>query len=75
MRSGPYRFTRNPMYLGMTTALTGVAILLGTLTPFLLIPLFAAWIDFRFISREETMLVGTFGEEYERFRREVRRWI
>jgi len=59
----------------MTLVLTGLAILLGTLAPFLLIPPFAGWIDYRFVSVEESMLLDTFGEEYERFKREVRRWI
>ena len=60
--TGPYRFTRNPMYLGLVLALIGVAALLGTLTPWLVIPAFAWWIRRRFILQEEAMLEGKFGE-------------
>src|SRR5688572_10224484 len=53
--TGPYRVTRNPMYLGMVMLLIGVAIMLGTLTPWLAIPPFAWWINRRFIAQEEVM--------------------
>ena len=72
---GPYRFTRNPMYLGMVMLLIGVAVMLGTLTPGLVIPPFAWWISRRFIAQEEVMLEERFGEEYLQFMRRVRRWI
>ena len=73
--SGPYRITRNPMYLGLVTSLIGVATTLGTLTPWLVVPAFAWWIDRRFIAHEELMLAEHFGDEYEEFKRRVRRWI
>ena len=73
--TGPYRFTRNPMYLGMVSALIGLAILLGTLTPWLPIPIFAWWIDRRFIRQEEAMLEAQFAEEYRDLKRRVRRWL
>ena len=73
--TGPYRFTRNPMYLGLVMLLIGVALMLGTLTPWLVIPAFAWWINRRFIAQEEVMLEERFGEEYLRFKQRVRRWI
>ena len=73
--SGPYRFTRNPMYLGLVTSLVGVATLLGTLTPWLVIALFAWWIDRRFVRQEEAMLEAQYGEEYRELKRRVRRWL
>lgn len=73
--AGPYRFTRNPMYLGLVAALIGVATLLGTLTPWLVVPPFAWWINRRFIAQEEVMLEARFGAEYVRFKERVRRWI
>ena len=73
--TGPYRFTRNPMYLGMVMLLIGVAIMLGTLTPWLVIPAFAWWIGRRFIAQEEAMLEERFGAEYLEFKRRVRRWV
>lgn len=72
---GVYRFSRNPMYLGLIAILAGVAILLGTLNSFLPIPFFAFLIQQRFILREEAMLAGNFGDRYCDYRREVRRWI
>ena len=73
--TGPYRFTRNPMYLGLVLALFGIATLLGTLSPWFVIPLFAAWIHRRFILQEEAMLEERFGDEYATFKQRVRRWI
>jgi protein-S-isoprenylcysteine O-methyltransferase Ste14 len=73
--SGPYRFTRNPMYLGMVIALIGVGLMLGSLTPFLVIAAFAVLIDRRFIRVEEAMLQEAFGSAYTEFTSRVRRWL
>ena len=75
VRTGMYRVTRNPMYLGMVLALLGIALLLGSLSPFLLIPLFAWFIHSQFIVHEEVMLETLFGEEYLHFKATVRRWL
>lgn len=75
VQSGMYRITRNPMYLGMVTVLTGTAVLLGNLSPFLMPVLFALIIRHRFIRVEEAMLEKTFGDEYREFKQQVRRWI
>ncbi|NIO84348.1 MAG: hypothetical protein GTN53_27945, partial [Candidatus Aminicenantes bacterium] len=56
VRSGMYRVTRNPMYLGMVLVLLGIALILGSLSTFLLIPLFAWLIQSLFIVHEEAML-------------------
>ena len=72
---GPYRFTRNPMYLGMVISLAGAAIMFGTLSPWLPIPAFACWINHRFIAQEEVMLEEHFGADYLAFKKRVRRWI
>lgn len=72
---GPYRFTRNPMYLGLALSLLGLAIWLGTLTPFLVVPLFAWVITVRFIRREEQRLETRFGDQYRAYKARVRRWI
>jgi protein-S-isoprenylcysteine O-methyltransferase Ste14 len=73
--SGFFKFTRNPMYLGMVLALIGVALILGSLAAFLPIPVFAWWIQSRFIKREETFLEETFGDAYREYRAKVRRWL
>jgi protein-S-isoprenylcysteine O-methyltransferase Ste14 len=72
---GPYRFTRNPMYLGLAIALAGVAVALGSLTPWLVIPLFIWVITARVIRAEEAIMRARFGEEYQRYTERVRRWI
>jgi len=72
---GPYRVTRNPIYLGMVCALVGVAVVAGSLTPFLVVPLFAWLIDRRFIRAEEAMLEQTFGARFAAYKARVRRWL
>ena len=72
---GPYRFTRNPMYLAMAGILVGTAIWLGSVTPWLVLPAFMALIAERFIAPEEAMLERVFGEGYARYRATVRRWL
>jgi protein-S-isoprenylcysteine O-methyltransferase Ste14 len=73
--TGPYRFTRNPMYLGMVAILAGVALLLGSVAPALVVPAFAWSMQKRFIEPEERQLEEAFGEEYRTYRRRVRRWL
>ena len=72
---GPYRFTRNPMYLGMAGLLLGAAILFGTLAPFLIVPVFVALIEWRFILAEEAFLAAELGEAYAEYKAKVRRWL
>ncbi|MGB5246319.1 MAG: isoprenylcysteine carboxylmethyltransferase family protein [Woeseia sp.] len=72
---GCYRFTRNPMYLGMVLVLLGVDVLLGSLTPFLILPVFVLIIHRVFILREEAMLEELFGDEYRKFKGRIRRWL
>jgi protein-S-isoprenylcysteine O-methyltransferase Ste14 len=72
---GFYRYTRNPMYLGMVTALLGVAMLFGTLSAFLPIPIFVWIIQKHFIEGEERFLEEIFGEQYLAYKGKVRRWL
>ena len=72
---GLFRYTRNPIYLGGVFILSGVAILLGSLTPFAVIPAFIWLIQSIFIRVEEGMLETAFGEEYSEYRNKVRRWL
>ncbi|MFO1402522.1 MAG: isoprenylcysteine carboxylmethyltransferase family protein [Steroidobacteraceae bacterium] len=73
--TGVYRFTRNPMYLGLTLVLLGAAVLQGSLGACLPIPLFVLIIQKRFIEGEERFLTEIFGEQYLSYRRRVRRWL
>jgi len=72
---GPYRLSRNPIYLGMVVALLGLGMMLGSLTPFAVVPVFAWAIQHRFIRPEEAMLEGTFGAAYAEYKAAVRRWL
>jgi protein-S-isoprenylcysteine O-methyltransferase Ste14 len=73
--AGPYKFTRNPMYLGMAGILLGAAVLMGSLSPFIVIPAFMALITERFIVPEEAKLEAAFGREYLDYKARVRRWL
>ena len=73
--SGTFKYTRNPMYLGMVLILFGAAVLLGTLSPLIIIPLFAITMDRIFIVAEERMLDERFGDEWKHYKKNVRRWI
>ena len=73
--TGVYRLSRHPMYLGMIFILTGVALLLGSLSPYIIIPIFAFLMDSTFISTEESMLDTRFDDEWRKYKSTVRRWL
>jgi len=75
LTEGVYSISRNPMYLGFVATLMGVAILLGTLTPYVVTIMFAFLLDLMFIRREEQNLEQRFGEEWLEYKYRVRRWI
>jgi protein-S-isoprenylcysteine O-methyltransferase Ste14 len=72
---GPYRLTRNPMYVGLTAAYLGEAGLLRQAWPIVLLPLTLAYVNWIVIPLEEARLKEVFGDEYEQYRAKVRRWI
>jgi protein-S-isoprenylcysteine O-methyltransferase Ste14 len=72
---GPYRFSRNPMYVGLTIAYIGEAGILQQVWPMVLVPLCVAYVNWVVIPVEEGKLREVFGEEFERYRVRVRRWI
>ena len=75
IRHGLYRCSRNPMYVGAVLLLTGVAILLGSVAPLLVVIAFFALLQEGFVRPEERLLEETFGEPYRAYRRSVRRWL
>lgn len=73
--TGVYGFVRNPMYLGLVLVLVGVALLLGSLTPWAVVPAFALLLDRRFVRAEEAMLAIRFESAWTAYRGRVRRWL
>ncbi len=72
---GPYRFTRNPMYIGLTIAYLGEALLLSHFWPIVFLPVAIAYVNWIVIPLEESKLQGTFGIQYDEYRARVRRWL
>jgi protein-S-isoprenylcysteine O-methyltransferase Ste14 len=72
---GPYRFTRNPLYVGMTLIYAGISARANSLPAALLLPLVLAVMRRGVIEREEAYLERKFGDEYLRYKDRVRRWI
>jgi protein-S-isoprenylcysteine O-methyltransferase Ste14 len=70
-----YRFTRNPMYLGLATLLLAWAIYLGNLAALAGVPLFILYMNRFQIAPEERALEARFGAEYIAYRARVRRWL
>ena len=73
--SGPYRFTRNPMYLGLAALYVGLSLLMNSWWPLVLLPLVVLVLQRLVIVREEQYLNDAFPGEYELYRKRVRRWL
>lgn len=75
MTDGPFRFSRNPVYVAYTLVYLGVGSWMNSLWPLLLLPL-VLWLMHRLvISREESYLEARFGEAYRDYSHRVRRWL
>lgn len=72
---GPYRFSRNPLYLALTLMYAGLAILANAFWALLLLVPLTFFMSRFVIRREEDYLSRTFGEEYQRYTARVRRWL
>ena len=72
---GPYSFTRNPMYVGLTIAYIGETFILQQIWPRILLLLVLAYVNWVVIPLEQRKLSETFGEEYARYQVRVRRWL
>ena len=72
---GPYRFSRNPMYLGDALVYIAIAVMVNALWVLVLTPLFLLLITVGVIVPEERYLERKFGEEYRGYKSEVRRWL
>lgn len=75
IRDGVFQLTRNPMYVGFVLILLGIAIFVGSLTPYIVVIIFPILMDRLFIRNEEQMLAERFGEVWREYKRKVRRWV
>jgi protein-S-isoprenylcysteine O-methyltransferase Ste14 len=75
VESGPFRWTRNPMYLGMALIYAGLAIALDGPIALILLPVLIVIIQTQVITREERYLEGKFGKPYLDYKARVRRWF
>lgn len=75
VKHGPYRFTRNPMYTGLTIAYLGGAALIDSAWPIIVLPAVLLILVQTVISREERYLTDAFGAEYTGYAASVRRWL
>jgi protein-S-isoprenylcysteine O-methyltransferase Ste14 len=75
VEAGPYRFTRNPIYVGMFLGLIGLAIAFDNLWLVMMLVPFALVIRYGVVAREEAYLERKFGDVYRGYRSRVRRWL
>ncbi|MBP2280806.1 protein-S-isoprenylcysteine O-methyltransferase Ste14 [Psychrobacter sp. PL15] len=73
--NGIYRYTRNPMYLGLVLVLSGWGLYLSNLLAFALIPIFIIYISHFQIQPEERIMAKKFGNKYQVYLAKVRRWL
>ena len=72
---GPYRFSRNPMYLGLVLLTTGVALVFDALWPLLFLPFVVLVVRANVVLPEERYLESKFGQPYRDYKARVRRWL
>jgi len=70
-----FRLSRNPMYLGMILIVSGIAVFMGSASPWIVVAGLAVVLDRVFIVREERMLDETFGAAFRDYEQRVRRWL
>lgn len=73
--TGVFRWSRNPMYFGQVLIVAGIAAFVGSVTPWGAVVAFAALLNWVFVVPEERMLTEAFGDAFESYKTEVRRWI
>ena len=72
---GMFRWSRNPMYFGLTAMLIGTALMLDRALPWLVVVGFVVTLRLHFIRHEERLMEATFGAEYVAYKQRVRRWF
>ncbi len=72
---GPFRWSRNPMYVGVLVFLMGLALWVGTWPFYMAVPSTFLFLNFFHIPREERLLRESFGEQYLTYSKDVRQWL
>lgn len=72
---GLFKISRNPMYLGFVISLLGFFIILGTLSPFIVVIGFFVIVDRWYIRLEEIAMLKVFGDDYRKYKVNTRRWL
>lgn len=72
---GVFRLSRHPIYLGLASVVLGCALILGTLSPLIVVPLYVWAVERLFITHEEQRLALRFGQAWSAYCTEVRRWV
>jgi protein-S-isoprenylcysteine O-methyltransferase Ste14 len=75
LRAGPFRVSRNPLYLGLIALDAGLALLTPSVWALLLVPVGVAALRWGAIDPEERYLAAKFGADYDAYRTSVRRWL
>ena len=73
--TGPYTFSRNPIYLSFNPVYVGIAFVVNTVWPIIFLPFGIALLYYGVIAREESYLERVFGDEYRQYKARVRRWV
>ena len=73
--TGPFAWTRNPLYLAMTLLYVGITLIVNTIWPLLLLPIVLLVVQRGVIEREERYLERKFGDQYLSYKSRVRRWL
>lgn len=72
---GPYRYSRNPMYLGLTSLYAGISLVANATYPLVALPLVLLTMHYGVVLREERYLAALFGAPYREYCTRVRRWL
>ncbi len=75
VEEGPYRCTRNPIYIGLVTVYFGLAVAMTSVWAVLLLPFLVAVLHYGVVLREEAYLAAKFGDAYREFQKRVPRWL
>lgn len=73
--NGPFRFTRNPLFVGLVLLYAGISVAINAPWPLLFLPVVVILLHWGVIIPEECYLENKFGDEYRKYKNQVRRWL